>query len=96
MYHREGPWTGGKEGVLPDRQNRLAVHEKGVEGAEKYRNGKKDALGRKGGAGGIPILYKQFKTGSRDVPKSRAGPLERREHALAFGCNISGRCKPDN
>ena len=44
----------------------------------------------------VPILYKQPSERNRNNEQGGERPLEYRKHALAFGCNISGRCKCNN
>ena len=66
----------------------MTGEEKRMERPEKYRDGRKDHHQGGGSKKGIPVLYQQFERKYRTVQPCGKRPLECREHALAFGCDI--------
>ena len=80
-------------GILPDRRYSMDDTEKGLERAEKHSDGKKKHRKEWEKENGIPLFYQQPKRRHRNHKPGIKRALEHREHALASGCNISGRRK---
>ena len=94
---REG---GGYRRTIEKARSQIEIREyyqteEELERVEKHRNGGKDDPQGRRREKGIPLLYQQLNREYRRIQQSGTRPLEYREHALASGCDVSGRCEPD-
>ncbi len=64
-------------------------------GVEKHHHGAKDDPEGWEGDGRTSVFYQQFSFRRRISRSGSAFPLVGREYALASGCNLPGRHKPD-